>query len=200
MVSAIMPTRARPQFAAQAVEMFLAQTWPNKELVIVDDLDGTSFPVSPYNVPHVRYRCNVGRATIGEKRNIACGIARGTIIVHWDDDDIYSPDRIEHQARMLMDLQLDLVGYNEIEFLDETKNERWHYRNSRPIGATLCYWRRIWEEGPFLPLQEQEEYRFMDTHPLAAVPGEGRVTARIHPGNTSIKRPESNPAQWSKVA
>lgn len=198
-VTAIMPTRGRPLFAAGAVQMFLAQTWPNKQLVIVDDLDARSFD-SPPEGANVHYRLLEKRLTIGEKRNVAVAVGGGDILIHFDDDDIYSPDYIEHQVNHLLDSGLDVVGYNEIDFLNEETGERWNYRNPRPIGATLCYWRRVWQEHPFSAKQVQEEYDFMERRRLSAVKGEGRVTARIHLGNTSIKDPMSNAAQWKKVA
>ena len=43
LVSCIMPTRGRPAFAQRAIDCFLRQTWEEKELIVVDDLDNRSF-------------------------------------------------------------------------------------------------------------------------------------------------------------
>lgn len=39
MVSCVMPTRNRRRFTPRAIDMFNAQTWPNKELIILEDGD-----------------------------------------------------------------------------------------------------------------------------------------------------------------
>ena len=44
LVSAIMPARGRSVMAAAAVESWKAQTWPNTELLILDDADLPAFP------------------------------------------------------------------------------------------------------------------------------------------------------------
>ena len=44
LVSAIMPARGRPAMAAAAVECWRRQTWPNTELLILDDADCPAFP------------------------------------------------------------------------------------------------------------------------------------------------------------
>jgi hypothetical protein len=67
LVSAIMPTRARPQFAREAVDLFLAQTWPNKELVILDDEEHPSFP-SGIAGDGIRYEQLRFTLTVGAKR------------------------------------------------------------------------------------------------------------------------------------
>src|SRR4051794_36348973 len=90
LISCIMPTYNRRAYVPRAIEYFLRQDYPNKELIIVDD--GTD-PVSDL-VPadeRIRYiRLNV-KQPIGTKRNLACQEARGSIIIHWDDDDWHAP-------------------------------------------------------------------------------------------------------------
>ena len=54
MVSCIMPTFNRREFVAQAIQYFLAQDYPCKELVIVDDGTESVADLVP-NDPRVRY-------------------------------------------------------------------------------------------------------------------------------------------------
>jgi len=100
LVSAIMPTCNRPQYIEQAIRCFLAQTYPHKELVIVDDGDSIKHLVPTR--PDILYESSWPPLRIGPKRNLACGLASGDIIAHWDDDDWSAPDRIEQQLRMLV--------------------------------------------------------------------------------------------------
>src|SRR5437660_11262254 len=92
LVSALMPTRGRPDLAAQAARYFLAQDYPNMELVIVDD---GPFGLGNCLPPDARIRhVHTGQGrSVGAMRNHACELARGEILAHWDDDDWYGPER-----------------------------------------------------------------------------------------------------------
>lgn len=90
LISCIMPTAGRPQYVAQAVQYFLAQDYPAKELVIVYN-NPSDLPAMP--LPANMRPVQVNTQVIGAKRNEACRHAQGGIIAHWDDDDIYSPGR-----------------------------------------------------------------------------------------------------------
>jgi O-antigen biosynthesis protein len=109
LVSCIMPTYNRRRFVPLAVRNFLAQDYPNRELVVIDD---GSEPVADLveNVPRVRYFRLPGRVTIGEKRNLACELAAGSLIAHWDDDDWYAPRRLSYQVGPILAGTADITG------------------------------------------------------------------------------------------
>lgn len=69
MISCIVPTtKTRTGFIGQAVSCFLAQTYPDKELIII-----------------------AGEETMGKKLNSGIERAKGSLIQKWDDDDYYGP-------------------------------------------------------------------------------------------------------------
>lgn len=191
LVSAIMPTAGRPQYARQAAEMFLAQTWPNKELVVIDD--GSRETPLPDD-PAIRY-IRVGRqGALGAKRNLACSHARGEFICHWDDDDAYAPDRIEDQAvRLLANPRIQLTGYHTMPFYSLETGEEWLWRYSHGddcIGVSAMYRREFWREHRFNPEKNiGEEYDLINVArgngTFLAVDGERRIVATIHRGNTA---------------
>lgn len=196
-----MPTRSREILAHQALQMFLDQDWPNKEIVIVDDLDDRSFAIAP-DFEGVHYHLMERRLTIGAKRNIAVKNAAGSIIVHWDSDDSYSEDRISHQVNLLMSQGVEMVGYNTMEFRDyETMESRMYTGSMRPIGVSLCYLKQAWEAKPFPDMQIQEDVAFCGGHMWHCVPADGRIIARVHDGNTSDKRKPwaETTNQWKKI-
>ncbi|HEY4259442.1 MAG TPA: glycosyltransferase [Schlesneria sp.] len=87
---------ARLEALNEAVESFLRQTYPNKELVIVNDMPGM---VIEFEHPQVRIlnlpeRC----ATLGDKYNAGCEAASGDLLESWDDDDISLPWRMEQSV------------------------------------------------------------------------------------------------------
>ncbi len=108
-VSCIMPTANRRPFVAIALDLFSAQTWPDRELVVVDDGDD---PVGDLceGVDGVRYVRLEQRATIGAKRNVACERSTGELIAHWDDDDWYGPERLRRQAEPIALGRADITG------------------------------------------------------------------------------------------
>jgi hypothetical protein len=63
-----------------AIQMFLAQDYDDKELVIVDD--GADCATLVPSRRGIRYIREHARMHIGSKRNLACEVAHGDIIVH----------------------------------------------------------------------------------------------------------------------
>jgi glycosyltransferase involved in cell wall biosynthesis len=208
LVSAIMPTRGRQQWAAEAVEMFSRQTWANRELVIVDDKADPSFP-DGIETEGVQYFSISGALSIGAKRNLAVARSRGQIIMHWDSDDIYTDDRMEHQARLLLASQgVDLVGYGKVPWIETDGEKRTGVYNGMPgipdycLGVSMTYWKSAWRVNPFPDLQTGEDGAFLMRMKAKSVDSEGRITFRIHNGNTDDKRIgiARAPRQWGVCA
>lgn len=106
MVSCIMPTYGRPDYVAESIAMFLAQDYPAKELIILNDCPGQilegEFPdVRIVNAPE-RWK------SLGHKRNAAIELAQGDFIAVWDDDDVYLPWRLSYSMQRMQELQLPL--------------------------------------------------------------------------------------------
>lgn len=202
LVSAIMPTRGREGWARDAERMFQEQTYPEKQLVIVDDLMERSF-VTGIQGPGIVY-LTAPRLTIGEKRNLAVSNSAGDIIMHWDSDDKYRADRMEHQVELLLEKGVDLVGYNTMEFEDADLGTRYLYRASPgyAIGVSQTYWRDSWEAHPFERVDVGEDDAFLNGKRVYSCDSDGRIVARIHHGNTSNKRMEipKNASQWQAIA
>jgi glycosyltransferase involved in cell wall biosynthesis len=164
LISCIMPTQNRRAFVRQSLLYFERQDYPNKELIIVDDGDD---PVADLVASHplVRYIALPQKKSIGEKRNIACELARGTIIAHWDDDDWYAPHRLSYQVAPLLAKQADVTALETSCFFDLPNWQAWtcspelHRRLFvRDVhGGTLVYWRNIWGPNTRYPHQSLAE-------------------------------------------
>lgn len=202
-VSAIMPTRGRHGWAADAVRMFFEQDYAGeKELVIIDDSMERSFP-------HWTPRAGVvymaaPRVPVGSKRNMAVSRASGDVILHWDSDDRYSADRMSHQVQMLIESGADLVGYNEMQFERPADGAvfEYHGRKGYAIGVSFCYWRDIWEQRRYPAVDVGEDEEFLQGRKVVSCHAEHRIIARLHGGNTCDKTPyiAENPQQWERVA
>jgi hypothetical protein len=148
LVSCLMPTRDRPDFVERAVAYFLRQDYPNRELVVVDD--GCE-PVRDRveGAPGVTYVRLAGDASTGSKRNVAGEVARGEVLVCWDDDDWYGPGRLSAQARPLLAGEADVSALGRSLFYQVTPGCFWrctprvHARMffKQVVGGTLA-WRR----------------------------------------------------------
>ena len=194
LVSAVMPTANRRHLVPQAIDSFLSQTWPCKELWILDDGEDWAEDLIPYGqgVDYVRTH---PRLNIPKKRNLVNSMARGGIIINWDDDDWSAPERMEQQVRFLEESGRDLVGYDSLAFWDvETEIAYWYkgVRGAYACGTTFCYRKRFWEENPY------DETKDLSTDnvfcqaacradQLATVSAEMMMVARVHIGNSSPK-------------
>jgi glycosyltransferase involved in cell wall biosynthesis len=86
LVTCIVPTADRRLFVPQAVAQFLQQDYANRELIVLDDGAQSVEDLMPDD-PRVRYVRDERKSPVGIKRNRLCELARGDVIVHWDDDD-----------------------------------------------------------------------------------------------------------------
>lgn len=96
-ISCVMATKDRRQFVEKSLKYFLDQTWPNKELLVIDDgEDNVSDIVLGCDSADVKY-IRSGPSTIGAKRNTGCRFSTGEFIAVWDDDEWQSPNRLALQ-------------------------------------------------------------------------------------------------------
>jgi O-antigen biosynthesis protein len=194
LVSCVMPTANRRRFVPGAIAQFLAQNYAQKELVILDDGDDMVADLVPHH-PSIRYLRTPRHRDLGAKRNAGCEAARGDIILHWDDDDWYAPDRIHLQLEALRSSGAYLCGLDTAFLVDPRIRAAWEYvypTDAAPwiFGATLCYRREYWRANPFPNTNVGEDARFV-SH---ARPGQLRVmrnnhffVSLVHATNTSPK-------------
>ncbi|MDO8389124.1 MAG: glycosyltransferase family A protein [Actinomycetota bacterium] len=102
LVSCVMVTRDRPELARRAVQCFLDQSWPHRELVILDDGDADYSPMLdslPLQGHRVRYHRVPSHPNVllGALRNLSLDLSDGDWCIQWDDDEWYHPDRIAIQ-------------------------------------------------------------------------------------------------------
>src|SRR6185503_11310823 len=140
-----MPTRGRRVWANQALKCFLAQTYEHKDLIILDDEDNPSFPISP-KYPNVAHILLKERMSIPDKRNMAARVATGDIIWHLDSDDWSAPNRMKEQVNLLEESGKALVGYHSLIFHDETRGA-WYFKGHQgyPMGTSQCYRKYFWK-------------------------------------------------------
>jgi glycosyltransferase involved in cell wall biosynthesis len=170
MVSCLMPTRGRPDLAGQAVKYFLAQDYPNKELVIVEDGTPALAGLLPDD-SRVRLVTSGTTRSIGAMRNQACEIARGEVFVQFDDDDWHGRKRVSTQVAPIVDGAADVTALRDCIMLDLGS---WQFWRLDPVlhrrlfvrdvhGGTLAYRRQVWDKMARYPDRSlAEDAAFVD--------------------------------------
>jgi glycosyltransferase involved in cell wall biosynthesis len=194
-VTCVMPTSNRRRYVPHAVDCFLRQDYPDLELLVVDDGADEVADLMPADrrVRYVRLPC---RQQIGAKRNTACDLAAGAVIVHWDDDDWSADNRVSEQVTALVASGADLCGQSRVLFYEPVANRAWEYRypaDARPWvhGATLCYTKAFWRRNPFPDIRLGEDTRFVwagRPQQVIALDDRRLYVGTIHGANTSPKQ------------
>lgn len=182
-ISCLMVTRPSPErfeFLKRSVQCFHAQTYSNRELVVVLDEGSPELAerVKDYLAAWptlVKVVQPQGRHTLGALRNLSREAAVSPVVCQWDDDDLSHPTRLAEQYKLL-DQGAVAVGLQEVFHLFPQSRELYwtNYRNAPDHcqAGTLMYRRgmraRHPETGP-------ESARGEDSALLHGLVAEGQV-------------------------
>lgn len=199
-----MPTFNRRHLLPITIRCYLEQDWQEKELVVVDD--GTDCVEDLFrDVPNCRYFRTEKFSTVGEKVNFACKQTHGEVIVTWDDDDWYAPNRITDQVTRLVESGKSMTGYHTILFFDGTMASRYSNPPNYCTGTSQVYTKAFWRDHPFSAkdVGYDNDLGLAAASDRIAVDGWQMVVARIHGQNVSGRRSISSPhdrdAMWRYV-
>jgi predicted O-methyltransferase YrrM len=196
MVSCIMATADRRTLVPQAIRYFERQDYPNKELIVLDDGEDAIADLIPQNAS-IRYIRIDQRRTMGAKHNAGCELARGDIVVHWDDDDWMAPWRLSYQVESLLFQPRDtLSGLSRLLFWDPRASSAWEYiypagERTWVCGGTFCYRKQFWETHRHPDMNEGADTVFvwgLHGTNIAPLENHGFYVAMVHARNTSPKR------------
>jgi glycosyltransferase involved in cell wall biosynthesis len=113
LVSCMLATRNQPLFLSPAIHCFFRQTYPNKELIIVDDGEASAAALAPDDaaIPYIKLEPAL---TLGSKLNFGIDAASGQIIQKLDDDDHYHQDFLQTTIQALVgcDSEHSIVGWD----------------------------------------------------------------------------------------
>jgi|YNPMSStandDraft_1061717.scaffolds.fasta_scaffold49609_2 glycosyltransferase involved in cell wall biosynthesis len=102
LVSVVIPVYNGERFVAQAIESVLAQTWPNLEVVAVNDgsTDSSAEVLGRYEGRIVTLHQN--NRGVAEARNAGIRRARGEFIAFLDQDDWWRPEKLSRQVPVML--------------------------------------------------------------------------------------------------
>ena len=144
-ITAVMVTgleRGQVGLPQMAVRCFLNQTYPAKELLIINH--GEQNFVGP-NVRDVKVTKSDGEY-VGALRNRAFDLAKGDYLLTWDDDDWHAPERMAYQATQTPDGYLSCLTNRIIYNWQE--NAGFYLSKKTGFGSTLLFPRNTTERYP----------------------------------------------------
>ena len=166
LVSMVLTTRDRPRFLDVALECYQHQSYPRRELIVVDDGDG--FPADALKIEAAGGRLiRLPAGTpLGLKLNRGIKDAEGWLCQKMDDDDWYGPGFLETMVSAFMQSRAKMCR-PALAFLPSFlffELARWEVRRSvgnNVPGATLLFAREDWEQRPFRALNQDEDVWFL---------------------------------------
>jgi len=198
LLSLITPTRDREkELIAQYVRISKFQ-YTNWEWLIFDDSIGDLQifrEIKDERIKIVHIEQSEGKS-IGEKRNKLIDMAKGSFIVHIDDDDLYQPSYLGEMLQGLESNSSDIF-YLETFLAKDAKKQIWEYSSSVKLpeieawGFTYIYKTEIALQHPFPKNNWEDHFWFKDILANGCRYAFGQdktgelVTKVIHDSNTS---------------
>jgi glycosyltransferase involved in cell wall biosynthesis len=162
LVSIIIITYNDRKYVGQSIESALSQTYPNCEIIVVDDgsTDGTERYIKERYGNKVKFvrKQNGG---MGSARYVGLEIASGEYIQHLDSDDFLLPNKIKEQCEYIeANPDIAFVYGRTLCFYDDNKDQTWEHptnavaksgnlfddiiRNGNFINVIQPLFRRAW--------------------------------------------------------
>lgn len=141
-ISVILPTRLRPKLFKRALESLLNQTYPDYEIIVVDDNPPDSrlekFPdlSNMLSDKKVRVVVDPSPRNAARARNLGLDAASGEWIAYLDDDDAYRPKKLELQIARAKETGLPL-GFCGLEYHLAARTHHRHLDREYFVGDEL---------------------------------------------------------------
>lgn len=200
MVSVILPVYNGARFLAESLQSVGAQTFPNYEIVVVDDGSTDKSAAIAQSFPKVRYLYETNQG-IALARNNAIAQAHGELIAFLDHDDLWAPNKLQEQVDYLRTHpEISLVLANErLFFTDGYSSPFWlkhKLMQSDHLGLVPGTWllrKRVFEQvgwlNPRFRISDDVDWfmRFLDAGMQYGVVEETLLFKRLHGENASFQ-------------
>jgi len=206
LVSVLTPTYNRRKFIPYLIECFKAQGYPQNKMewIILDDGTekvGDLFASS--GLTNVRYYSEDIKLNIGAKRNKLNELAKGDIIVCFDDDDYYPPERVHHAvAKLTSNTKFEICGSSEIHMFYTDNKSIYRigpYNQNHATNGTFAYKKSYIKNHKYdETVTHAEETSFLNryTEPMLQLDPRKVMLVMCHSENTFDKkklREQENP-------
>jgi glycosyltransferase involved in cell wall biosynthesis len=165
LVTVLLAVHDGAAYLRTALASVLGQTFPELELVVVDDAstDGTPEILAAIDDSRLRVLRNDVRLGLARSLNLGLDEARGAYVARLDADDVALPRRLELQlARIRSSPAVTIVGTAALELDREGRVGRMH---SMPAGRVRIRWAALFS-SPFLHPTVLVERKALDRNGL----------------------------------
>ena len=208
-VSVITPTFQRHKFLPNLIRQFLVQTYPQErmELVILDDTP-EPFDMTPFEKhSNIRYIHTPEKRSIPAKRNELNRIAKGDILVCFDDDDYYPPSRVSHAVTRLQISKCQIAGSTTMYIYDTRSKQTFRmgpYGPNHGTNGTFAYTREYlkdhyYNEDTTCPTGEEKFFTKDYSKPMVQLNPWDAIVCINHTANTFDKNAIFRPDNLVKV-
>jgi hypothetical protein len=171
----------RWSFIRPMLQLFHAQTWANKELILVDSSAGGKgidialssgewmlrSPLTDESAPQYptlfKYDQVQEGALVPLMRNHGMSLATGEYMTWMDDDGWHDPSRIERLMLKMDESEVDAIGVQGIYWTHALNGDGiYHYRGTRgmPLSGSMVWHRRCYEYHKFDPAHSRASDSF----------------------------------------
>jgi len=174
LVSIVTPTYNRRRFFPTLIRMIETQTYPRDcmEWIVYDDGQdpvGDLIDEASNRLPRTIYIRDEEKQTLGEKRNRLNREAKGDILVAFDDDDFYFPERVSAAVTALRsNPTVDLAGSSEVYmYFTDTKEilKMGPYGQTHATNGTMAWRKRYASSHSYdEAVAFAEEKSFLDSY------------------------------------
>jgi glycosyltransferase involved in cell wall biosynthesis len=209
-VSVITPTYNRRKFLPILIHLYQQQTYPKelRELVILDDSPTSNEDIIPKDDPSIRYYYQSEKLVLGDKRNKLNSLAKGDVIICFDDDDYHYPERVAHSVAKMNGEKTNIAGASIINVYFADRKE---FHQFGPFGrthgtnGTFAYRKNYiskHQHDPTKHAQEEPSFTNNFSEKLAQLEPMKTIICIAHSSNTFDKRlllAQQNHAFSSKI-
>jgi alpha-1,3-rhamnosyltransferase len=167
LVSVVIPSYNHARYVGQAIESVLSQTYPNIELIVVDDgsKDGSREVIRELANRH-GFKTLLNEVNRGQSHafNSAIELARGEFISLLPSDDWYLPRKTEAQIARFMECEKSVgvvyaAGLRYFEDLDETRPVVLPVKTGRISRELILLGNFVYPVTPLFRREVLEEFR-----------------------------------------
>lgn len=141
-ISCLMVTaNERLSLAKKSIKCFVDQTYPNKELLVINEgsvayQKDLQYFIDSLNNKNIKTIWLNGKYTLGSLRNISISMSDGEYFVQWDDDDFCMPQRLFSQYSFLTRNKAKVCYFtDQLHYFWSTNTIYWNNWKKRHSGG-----------------------------------------------------------------
>ena len=168
LISCICITKNNPFLLTRAIACFKAQTYSNKELLVVYESDNKDVQQviiaesnNDFSIQFIE-RPVLPKSSLGALKNNAIAISKGEYFCQWDDDDWYGADRLQIQMEAIIKSAAPICFFGHWIFYDAISEIAYLSFRRNWEGSILCKKSIVTDEVKYALLPKLEDTPFVN--------------------------------------